>query len=185
RPADQQRRASALARSLARTTPVERAAGAREYYESSPDTNRIVRERAADTRLVLDRMREVLACIPQGPRDASMHGVQLAGYSIGGAVATAVALQDQRARAVINLDGGTQGCIDATALAVPCLMLYSEASSGMNDALLPARATRETFVGTRHLNFHDIAGLLPLLRLTSALGPTAPADFLATRNEKV
>lgn len=181
----QQRFANDLAAQLARATPSAKAALARDYYEASPDTNRVVRERAADTRLILDRLPEVLDCIPQWRHQPPPAGAHLAGYSVGGAVAIETALQDPRALSVVNLDGGTQGSIDATALGPPCLMLYSEANSGMNEALLPAQTERQTFAGSRHLNFHDIAGLIPALRLTRALGSTAPAAFLAIRNERV
>jgi hypothetical protein len=68
---------------------------------------------------------------------------------------------------------------------VPYLMLYSEANQGINDELLPPHAERCVHAGTRHLNYHDIAGLLPALRFTPALGPTAPAPFLGLRNALV
>jgi dienelactone hydrolase len=187
RQSPEERRASAaIGRRLVRATPTERAALAREYYAASPNTARIVRERAADTRWVLDRIESLLHQIPgwSPERESGMH-VHLVGFSLGGAVAVETALHDARITSVTNIDGGTQGSIDARALAVPCLMLYSEGNAGMNDALLPQGCIRQVVPGTRHLNFHDVAGLLPVLRLTPALGVADPCMVLGERNRRV
>jgi dienelactone hydrolase len=184
--AAQRRTAAVLAKQIIRTDPAARAALAHDYYTASPNTNRIVRERAADTRLVLDRMESILDAIPGRHGNAtSRPSVHLAGFSLGGAVATEVALHDARVASVVNLDGGTQGSIDAAALQVPYLMLYSQQNEGINDALLPTHAQRMAPAGTRHLNYHDIAGLVPLLRITPALGGIHPGKFLRHRNEMV
>lgn len=177
--------ASRLARELVRATPAQRAVLAPGYYAASPDTARIVRERARDTLWVMDQMPDLLARIPGHACSASVPRLHVAGFSVGGAVATEVALRDARACAVVNIDGGTQGSIDATALSAPCLMLYSEGNAGMNDALLPAATRREVIAGTRHLNLHDFAGLMPGLRYTGALGRVDALRGLLERNQHV
>ncbi len=185
-PAADRRNTEALAQQLMQASPSQRAALARTYYAASPNTARIVRERAADTGWVLDQMPTLLRCIPGMPADAALAArVKLAGFSLGGAVAVEVALRDARAAAVVNIDGGTQGSIDAAALAVPCLMLYSEDNAGINDALLPATTPRQIVPGTRHLNFHDVAGILPGLRFTRALGKVDVLAGLRERNLRV
>lgn len=185
-PAAERRAAATLAKELARATPEARAALAREYYEASPNTARIVRERAADTRWVLEQRNTLLARIPGFLVDeCRVSRVHLAGFSLGGAVAVETALHDKSIRSVVNIDGGTQGSTDASALSVPCLMLYSAGNAGMNDALLPASALRQTMAATRHLNFHDVSGLLPALRFTAALGDADPLAALRERNQRI
>lgn len=185
-PAAERQAAALMANELARASPAARATMARRYYEASPNTARMVRERARDTRWVLDRCDAVLGHIPGLP--AASRGpsrVHAAGFSLGGAVDIEVALHDTRIGAVVNIDGGTQGSINATALTAACLMLYSEGNAGMNDALLPAGVERQVIPGTRHLNFHDIAGLLPALRFTPALGVANPLGVLHERNRLI
>lgn len=184
-PAAEHRKAEQLAREMARASPAAKAALAHDYYRASPVTNQIVMERAADTSWVLDRMRALRNAIPGMPATGAIDEPHLVGFSLGGAVSTAVALRDTRARSVVNMDGGTQGPIDAGALQVPCLMLYSEANHGTNDLLLPPHIERETPAGTCHLNYHDLAGLMPVLRFTPALGRVDPSAFLCARNQTV
>jgi dienelactone hydrolase len=176
----------ALARELTRAAPAQRAALARDYYAASPNTGRIAQERAADTRWVMDQMEGLVRIIPGPPRSTADNlRVLLAGFSLGGAVSCEVALRDARVSAVVNIDGGAQGAGDLTTLTAPCLMLYSEANEGMNDALLPASASREVVPGTKHLNFHDVAGLIPVLRFTRALDAACPLHALRERNVRV
>jgi dienelactone hydrolase len=177
--------AARLESQLIRASAAGRALLAREYYTASANTNRIVMERAADTAFVLENMDQVHAALPGAPTTPAESSVHLMGFSVGGAVATAVAQRSQRALSVVNIDGGTQGVIDATAVRAPYLMLYSAANAGINDALLPQHAQRTTVEGTRHLNFHDVAGLIPALRFTPALGKGDPLRRLQQRNDIV
>lgn len=177
-----------LERQIVRGSAADRARLARAYYEASSVTAQIVRERAADCRFVLDRLGEVLGAIPgrdTGSKVDDAVDIHLVGYSVGGAVSTEVALHDVRARSIVNLDGGTQGSVDATSLRSPYLMLYSAANEGINDALLPPSVRRACAPGSAHLNFHDLAGLLPSLRWVGALGKTDSRDFLFQRNAQV
>lgn len=185
-PATERRHSEALARELTRAAPAQRAALAREYYAASPNTGHIARERAVDARWVMDQIEGLVRIIPGPPQGTGEDlRVMLAGFSLGGAVSSQVALRDARVSAVVNIDGGTQGAGHLTTLATPCLMLYSEANEGMNDALLPASSSREVVPGTKHLNFHDIAGLIPGLRFTRALGKASPLQVLQERNVRV
>lgn len=164
----------------------ERAKLAVEYYRASTNTNRIVVERSIDTSFVLDHIEEVLAQIPGAQvRSIDKSSAHLIGLSVGGAVSTETAKRDSRACSVINLDGGMQGSLDAKEVRVPYLMMYSSANDGINDELLPPSATRLVPPDTKHLNYHDIAALLPLLRYAGVTGRTNAKVFLAYRNNTV
>jgi dienelactone hydrolase len=184
--AEDRRSAAAMTARLQRAGKAEKSSLARRYYEAAANTNRIVRERATDTVFVLDRVQAVVSDIPACRANRSTTApVHLIGFSVGGAVATEVAGRDARAGSVVNLDGGLYGSIDARTLALPYLMMYSAPNDGINDALLPVHAERQSAAGTAHLNYHDLAGLLPALRLTGAIGRTDPVSFLRLRNETV
>jgi predicted dienelactone hydrolase len=185
-PRNDKERARVLNSKLRRANPAERAALARTLYENSTTTDRIVLERARDAQFALDHLASVLEAIPggaAGPVDSPP--VHLVGYSVGGAVATRVAADEGHAASVTNIDGGLYGTLDASTLRVPYLMVYSAGNEGINDALLPPHATRLTAPETVHLNFHDIAGMLPLLRWVRAIGPTEPCEVLDWRNRVV
>jgi hypothetical protein len=62
---------------------------------------------------------------------------------------------------------------------------YSSANDGANDDLLPSTATRLSPADTTHLNYHDIAALLPVLRYVHVTGRTNATSFLAYRNRLV
>jgi dienelactone hydrolase len=143
-------------------------------------------ERAADSTHVQNHLEDVVAKLPALPAHAiDTSSAHLVGFSLGGAVATEVAKRDARASSVVNLDGGMQGTLDAQGPRQPYLMLYSSANDRMNDALLPLHAQRVAPPDTTHLNYHDIAALLPILRLVRVTGRTAPKLFLEHRNELV
>jgi pimeloyl-ACP methyl ester carboxylesterase len=135
---------------------------------------------------VVEQLASVLATIPgSAAGSASTLPIHFVGYSIGGAIATRVGTDDDRVASVSNIDGGLYGTPEAPALRVPYLMIYSAGNEGINDALLPPHATRLTAPRTTHLNFHDVAGILPLLRWVRAIGPTDPAAVLGWRNRAV
>ena len=70
-------------------------------------------------------------------------------------------------------------------MAVPYLMMYSSESEGINDALLPKQARSLTVPLTKHLNYHDIALVMPFLRHAGILGKTHARDFIEFRNHEV
>ncbi len=180
----------ALARDLTarmrRADAAERAHLAGQLYAAAVNTKRIVLERARDTLFVLDNLASVLGAIP-GRRDHATESscVHLVGYSLGGAVATHLAGRDSRAASVVNIDGGMYGSPDSGALSVPYLMMYSARNEAINDELLPMHATRLTAPNTSHLNFHDVAGLVPPLRWIRIVGPTDPTAVLRWRNRTI
>lgn len=184
-PAAERGAAAQLAKRLAAAPPDEKAQLAREYYAASPNTNRIVIERSADTVFVLDHVADVLERIPgleAGTVDAS--AVNLLGFSVGGAVSTETAARDDRARRVVNLDGGMHGTQDGARLAQPYLMMYSSGNTGINDTMLPRHAVRVTLPETMHLNYHDVAMLVPLLRYARATGKANATATIEVRNRR-
>jgi dienelactone hydrolase len=178
-----QRARKELERRLAVASAEDRARLAPEYYNGATSTNRIVIERSADTSFVLDHASTVLAAVPGlQPDSVNTSAADLVGFSLGGAVATVTAERDPRARSVANLDGGMYGSRNAGDIRVPYLMMYSAANDGGNDGLLPGHAQRVAPAGTTHLNYHDVAALLPVLRYLRAIGATNAAAFVAQRN---
>lgn len=153
------------------------------YYRASTNTNRVVIERSLDTSFALDQIEYALSQIPELTTDTvDVSAAHLIGFSIGGAVATECAKRETRVRSVINLDGGMQGSSTTAALRPPYLMMYSSANDAINDRLLPACATTITSADTRHLNFHDVAAIVPGLRFLRATGKVNPSAFLRERN---
>jgi dienelactone hydrolase len=181
--AGKQRARKALERQLAGASAQERARLAPEYYDGAASTNRIVIERSADTSFVMDNASSVVAAIPGlRPDSVDMSSAHLVGFSLGGAVATVTAERDPRARSVANLDGGMYGSRTAHDIRVPYLMMYSSSNDGGNDRLLPGHAQRVAPAGTTHMNYHDVAALLPGLRYLHATGSTNATAFVAQRN---
>ena len=172
-----------LERKLRVASPQERATLAPQYFHGADTTNRIVIARSADTSFVMDNASAVLAAIPGlRPDSVDTSAAHLVGLSLGGAVATVTAERDPRARSVANLDGAMYGSRNASDIPVPYLMMYSAANEGINDRLLPGHAQRVAPAGTTHLNYHDAAALLPVLRYLRAIGSTNAAAFVAQRN---
>jgi len=64
-------------------------------------------------------------------------------------------------------------------------MIYSANNESINDELLPKHATCVTAANTSHLNYHDIAGLLPPLRWIRAVGSAEPVSVLQWRNRTI
>ncbi len=185
-PLPQRQLARALSARIRRADASERARLASQLYAAAGSTHRIAVERARDTQFVLDQLPSLVAAIPGGDtRGADLSAVHLVGYSLGGAVATQVAGSGRRATCVVNIDGGLYGSSDASALRVPYLMMYSARNEAINDELLPKQATRIAAPGTHHLNYHDVAGLVPPLRWIRAVGPTDPIAALHWRNQTV
>ena len=172
-----------LERRLKVASAQERAKLAPQYYDGADNTNRIVIERSADTSFVMDNASTTLAAIPGlRPDSVDTSAAHLVGFSLGGAVATVTAERDPRARSVANLDGGLYGSRNAREIRVPYLMMYSAGNDGTNDGLLPSHAQRVAPAGTTHLNYHDAAALLPVLRHLRATGSTNAPTFVAQRN---
>jgi hypothetical protein len=158
----------------------------RHYFESALNANRIVAERAADIAHVLGRLNDVAPLVPglQNP-GLGEQSIFLVGLSLGGAVATEFAAMDQRAGAVVNMDGGIFGTRIGHPPHIPYLMLYSSLTEGLNDVLLPGGAERQAPPHAAHLNYHDISILMPELRFFGAVGRTDARRFIEERNRTV
>ena len=115
--------------------------------------------------------------------------VGVLGLSLGGAVATEYSRQNTEIRCIVNMDGGIYGEKLDIPITCPYLMLYSQQNSGSNDLALNTDGNtwirNETIPDTKHLNFHDIAAIYPILRLLKIVGKANPADVLTKRNQLI
>lgn len=112
------------------------------------------------------------------------------GLSVGGAVATEFSkIPGNEVRCVVNLDGGNYGERQDEPVGVPYLMLYSEANNRTNDVALSAtrgvEVSTQFLPDTKHLNFHDIAAIYPVLKWIGAIGSADPVDTVRRRNDMV
>ena len=112
------------------------------------------------------------------------------GLSLGGAVVTEFSkAPGSRLRCVVNMDGGNYGELQDEPVRTPYLMLCSEENDGTNDVALNAvsgvEVARRALPGTRHLNFHDISMVYPLMKWMRAIGSADPAFAIRWRNEAV
>jgi hypothetical protein len=171
-------------------TRAERARLSHELFGLSTGTSLIVDRRTADSRHVLDQMPSLLARIPGHPRNPPVPDLPTAaaGLSLGGAVATELSKTDTRCSAVVNIDGGLYGPHLEAPITVPYLMLYSELNTGGNDLAQKAAKAgfREVAVpGAKHLDFHDAALVLPILKWAGQLGKISGAEVTALKNQQI
>ncbi len=172
------------------TSRAERARLSFELCRAASGTSEIVSRRCADSQHVLDHAHEVLAQVP-GLRlaDVDLEAVGALGLSLGGAVATRLAIHDERVVAAANLDGGLYGVPPDRSIHVPYLMLYSEPNEGGNDLLLEVATSgflREvTVAGTKHMDFHDAKVVLPILGHFGALGKIGRDRLRQLRDDEV
>jgi dienelactone hydrolase len=189
-PADSAR-AGEITNKLRGTLPrAERARLSQSLYQLSSGTAAIVGRRTADSRHVLDRLPTLLARIPNYPRNPPDPELPTAaaGLSLGGAVATELSKTDARCTAVVNIDGGLYGPHLEAPITVPYLMISSELNAGGNDlAQETAQAPfHEVAVpGAKHLDFHDAALVLPILRWFGQLGKVSGSEVAALKNHQI
>jgi hypothetical protein len=156
----------------------ERAGLSLQLFANSTGTSAIVQRRAEDSAFVLDHLEQVLSAIPGGAAlVAKAGGFGALGLSLGGAVATRLALFDRRCLGVANLDGGLYGVDPEQPLPGPYLMVYSQDNAGTNDGFRrPEKGFHEqVLAGARHLDLHDAAAVFPGLRWLGLLGPAGRA----------
>jgi len=167
----------------------ERAELSKRYFEIASNTNRIVSARTADVEHVVKSLKALLGLLSAfgDIRDPEIVGVL--GFSLGGAVATEYSKQNTDIGCAVNIDGGIYGKKLDLPITCPYLMLYSQQNSGSNDrSLITSGNTwirNETIPDTKHLNFHDIASIYPILRLLKVVGKADPADVLKRRNQLI
>lgn len=188
-PAEQRQRHARMQKQLQQATGKERAVLSREYYLAAANTNQIAAARAMDTLYVVNKLDELLSLVP-GMNSSRFRTarVGLIGLSLGGAVATEFAKLDNRAGFVVNLDGGVYGKHIDEPVTVPYLMMYSQDNDGCNDQMFNNAAdklTQRTIADSRHLNFHDIAMILPFLRWIKVTGKADPVAVIESRNRYV
>jgi predicted dienelactone hydrolase len=130
----------------------------------------------ADTIFVMDELERMnageRASVFTGRLDLARLGVF--GMSFGGATAGQVCLVDSRCRAGINLDGSQFGDLHDRAIERPFMVMYDEATEGMNDFVYEqARDAvyRITVKGSLHTDFTDMALMSPFLKRVGIFGP--------------
>ena len=167
----------------------ERAALSRRYFEIASNSNRIVAARTADVEFVIKNLKTLLGSLSVfgEARDPEIVGVL--GLSLGGAVATEYARQNTNISCAVNIDGGIYGEKLDIPITCPYLMLYSQQNSGSNDLALTTNGNtwirNVTIPDTKHLNFHDIAAIYPILRWLRVVGKANPAGVLRKRNQLI
>jgi hypothetical protein len=160
-----------------------------KYFRIASTTNRIVSGRSADIRHAASEIGTVLTKVPK-IYDSAARIVGAIGLSLGGAVVTEFSKSPgSRLRCVVNLDGGNYGELQDEPVRTPYLMVYSEENKGTNDVALKAvsgvEVARRALPGTKHLNFHDISMVYPVMKWMRAIGSADPAFAIRWRNEVV
>jgi dienelactone hydrolase len=161
-----------------------------KYFRIASSTNRIVSARSADVGFVISEMQAVLSGIPALDESAGTRILGVIGLSLGGAVATEFSkTQGNHLRCVVNMDGGHYGELQDEPVRIRYLMVYSEENEGINDSALNAVSgvdiRTSALAETKHLNFHDIAGIYPVMKWMRVIGRADPLDVLRRRNEMV
>jgi dienelactone hydrolase len=179
-----------LERSIKASDAAQQPALWKRYYGLASNTNQIVSARCADIEFVLENVQSVLGAVPGLDGSANAELVGVLGLSLGGAVATEYAKRrGAGAECVANIDGGIYGMLRDEPIHGRYLMLYSEVNRDINRNSLAVRdtgdVTTETFSGTKHLNFHDIAMIYPRLKWLGATGSAEPGSVIESRNDLI
>ncbi|WP_394199124.1 alpha/beta hydrolase [Litoreibacter albidus] len=182
-------------RDLARiqsATGMERAELSRCFYKGASVTNRIVAARSTDCLYSLERLPEIIGHLSGiDTAELQIDNYATVGFSLGGAVSTELAKTDPRVNAAVNLDGGIYGQTQNQPIACPYLMVYSADNHASNAICLEWTPDSQETVATytfeecRHINLHDICGILPVLRWLPMTGTARPIDVLQKRNRLI
>jgi pimeloyl-ACP methyl ester carboxylesterase len=154
----------------------------RAYLAGLHATQTAVDRWVADTKLVLDQLGSLPKTTAAGRLGAKLDLGRLGafGHSMGGVVAGAFCLDDQRCRAGLNLDGIPQyGTMIDRRMPQPFLMVYSArpGRTGASDAIYRRAASRYYRCDVRdtlHLDFSDAVLWGGPLRKAGALGTLPP-----------
>lgn len=187
---DERKFQAAIQKRIRQTTGSERAQLSKQYYESAANTNKIVSARAQDIDFVLKNIKIIMKSIPNSDNcSPSVETVGLIGLSLGGAVATEFAKYDNRAKFVVNIDGGIYGTRLGQPITTLYLMMYSHANDGCNELSLfaedPGFIRNSKIENTKHLNFHDISMIYPVFRWLGITGKAEPLDAIRLRNNHI
>lgn len=113
-----------------------------------------------DSKFVIDELSNSASSIPGFLREkADLNNIGALGHSFGGATAGELALNDQRIKAVMNLDGFQYGNLFGKELNAPYAMVYSDFNKNMNDAILTGTQSDLyviTIPETMHFSFSDM-----------------------------
>ena len=187
---DEKKEQGRLQRKIKATKGEERAALWKQYVGMASNTNRIVFARSVDIEFAIAELETLLEVIPGADSVAATELFGVVGLSLGGAVATEYAKRNShRVTCVVNMDGGIYGTQPEKPVGKRYLMLYSQENDGVNDSALAAtdgvEITRSVIPDTRHLNFHDIAAIYPVLRWLGAIGSASPMAVVERRNQLI
>lgn len=179
-----------LGRSIKTSDTAQRPALWNQYYRLASNTNRIVSARAADIEFVLANIGSLLSAVPRLEGSEPEEVIGMLGLSLGGAVATEYSKRGGvGAECVVNVDGGLYGMTLDEPIRGRYLMLYSEPNAGINEASVSSSdagdVQTEVVPGTKHLNFHDIAMIYPLLKWIGITGSAQPAAVVGRRNDVI
>ena len=171
-------------------TTEKRAALWKKYFSVASNINQIVSARSADIEFTINSLESLLESIPGIDRVPVTRVIGAIGLSLGGAVATEYSRgTDNDVKCVVNMDGGIYGALLEKPINKPYLMLYSQHNSGINDRSLlstdETKVTNETISGTKHLNYHDIAIVYPILKWLRIIGSANPMVVAERRNQLI
>lgn len=184
---EEKERNKLLVKKLQSDEIVERQEAAVDFYENAINTNAITSARASDSQFVIDNLDSLLdcECFPQRRPDKEL-SLAAIGLSLGGAVSMELAKREPRVVKVVNIDGGNFGESRNLPLTASCSMIYSEPNSNINEQIFSAWKNpieSVTIGGAKHINFHDIALIFPLLlRLLGAVGKSNVKSVIGARN---
>ncbi len=150
---------------------VKKQAVFRDFLAKAPLVEQSAKVWTEDNRFILGRLEELDAAgkgILAGRLDLNRIGAL--GYSIGGAVAGQMCVDDARIKSCVNIDCVNVGDMIDRLPAKPLMFISSEAFKGANDAIFgqaAGPAYRLTIAGTTHQNFGDLTLQAPFLRALS------------------
>jgi Platelet-activating factor acetylhydrolase, isoform II len=187
---DEKQEQARLQRKIKASSVLERAELCKEYFRIASNTNQIVSGRCLDVEYAVSQLGVIMEAIPGVHAASATELIGVIGLSLGGAVATEYARQNSgRVSCVVNLDGGIYGSQLEKPIDTPYLMLYSHENDGTNDSSLATtdgvEITRKVIPDTKHLNFHDIAAVYPVLKWLGAIGSASPIAVVKERNQSI
>jgi dienelactone hydrolase len=188
-PKQEKREQDLLQKQIQAATCNERAELSRRYFEIASSANHIVSARTGDVEHVVKSLKTLLGSLSAfgDARDPEILGAL--GLSLGGAVATEYSKQNNDISCAVNIDGGIYGEMLDVPITCPYLMLYSQQNCDSNGLSLTTNGNawirNETIPDTKHLNFHDVASIYPILSLLKIVGKANPADVLQRRNQLI
>lgn len=145
----------------------------------------VIERRTNDTLAVIQFLVDLQHGQPDSPLVGMMdvNNIGAFGHSNGGAVAINVAMQSERIKAVLNMDGYPFGDILDTGLKQPYLSMSREGAEGRDEVILAQamnEAYRVSITGTTHLNFMDLSLWFrqPISRSFGSIDPKRAVEIM-------